>query len=67
MNVQRLTALWLRWNERPSDRQRANHLEDEVQRAAGELGTSGTQLRIAVVERVMAGEHLEDAIEAVAG
>lgn len=67
MNAQRLTALWERWNERPSDRTRANHLEDEVQRVAGLLGCTGTQLRQAVVDRVMAGEQLHEAIEVVVG
>lgn len=67
MSTRRLTVLWQRWADRPYDSARVNILEDEVQRVAGELGTSGSQLRIAVTERVMAGASVEEAIEAVVG
>lgn len=64
MTPRRLTVVWRRWADRPYDSARVNLLEDEVQRVAAELGRPGSQLRIAVTLRVIAGEELEDAIEA---
>lgn len=65
--TRRLTLLWERWADRPYDKQRVGHLEDEVQRVAEERGTSGSQLRIAVTQLVIGGASPADAIETVLG
>lgn len=66
MTERALTRLWRSWARDPRNVD-TNKLEDEVQREAAELGMTGTELRIAVTDRLIAGEKLSDAIEEVVG
>lgn len=60
--IEDLIAAWGRWDGRPGDEVSAGALEDAVQVVAGEIGVSGTEVRVAVTDRRRRGYPVKAAV-----
>lgn len=55
-------AAWFRWAEKPGNEEAAQRCERACRAIATELGTTATEFRISVINRLHVGQTLKQAI-----